>query len=99
MHPSIRPRVDLLRTLGSSLRSLLFRASPEKNALHDVKISFVTCELIELVLGWCQTNGRRPWFRPCRRVVDGKLVGDRVGGDTREPFDQMQVFGGAHEVA
>src|SRR5437773_3841378 len=61
MHPSMRQRVDLLRTLGNSLRGLLFRASPEKNALHGVKISLVTRELIELARRWCQTNGRRPW--------------------------------------
>src|SRR2546422_6995406 len=65
----------------------------------QVIISFVTRELIDLVLGWPQTNGRRPSLRPGRRVVDRHLVGDRVGGDTREAFNQMQVFGGSHEVA
>ena len=93
-HPAI-----LLRNAGRFFGVLLLRAGPGKDAVHHVVIPFVARELIELVPGLLQANRRRPRLRPRRRVVDRNLVIDPVRADTREPFNQVQVFGGSQEAA
>ena len=81
------------------MRRVLLRASSREDAVHHGIISFVAGKLIDQLLPLLQWNDRRPWLRPRRRVVERDLVVDRVGSDTRQALNQMEVFGRSHEVA
>src|ERR1700682_6303549 len=92
---SIRFTLTLARTLSSRFR----RASPGKDAVHDLKIPLVARVLVDRRLTPFQVNHGCPWLCPCRRIGERDFVVDRVGGCTRETFDHVQVFAGSHDIA
>src|SRR5262245_45834581 len=71
---------DLLLAFGSLL---LFEPGPSQR-VHDAIVPFVASMFEDRSVGLSNRRLSCPWRAPCRRIVDGETVHDRLGVDTRE---------------
>src|SRR5713101_1530963 len=85
----VRLSRSALRGAGGTL--VLGTRSPE-HALHAV-VSLVTGVFIKRVVLLHHRNRCRPLLGKRRWIVHGDFVVDRIGIDTREALDQMEMRG------
>src|SRR5580698_8221754 len=79
------------------LRFSLFLAGPGENGPQGV-IAFVTSVLVNWAVARNQGKSRTPGFRECRRIVNRKLIDDRLRVGASKTYDQMQVRIGPMEA-
>src|SRR6266851_3775777 len=79
-----------------SLGCFLRGASPRKDVCHRV-VSLVARVLKNHIGGLRHGKLCRPRAGPCRRIVDGEFVQERVCADACKPFDQVEITAGSSE--
>ena len=87
-----------MRSRSLQSGSLLLGARSLEDVPHRV-VAFVTSVFIDGSRGLRQGRLSLPSFRKCRGIVDRKFVENRVGIETREALDQVQILVGAAEVS